>query len=384
MEEVITLIFGYKNRETIRVKRCLDSLDAQRNKNFRVLFVDYGSNSQLSSSVKKLVNSYSFSHYIYVDARGWVWNRSHALNIGIRLVETSYIMTTDVDLIFSPDFINDFIEELSGNIELHSSAFSLPKNFELWEKLSKTHSVKFKPREMTALGLVQATDTDVLHEIRGFDENYSIWGVEDFDLNSRLEIKGYKTKWLDLYITPVFHQWHPNSGGRSRGNLPGGWHKMMIDYCEQNINKISRNNLGWGKSPKKGERKILNLLNQRERDKINTLDLTGRPVNSSINVLIHNINKLAQDETLRVIYKDVRLKDIKASKLHSLIKFANKISDKLNLPILLVSDLVYYKNYEDVFDMKDMMMYFIFENKNHISDYYFEETTDRMELIIEK
>ena len=63
-------------------------------------------------------------------------------------------------------------------------------------------------------------------------------------------------------------------------------------FGPQNINKISRNNLGWGKSPKKGERKILNLLNQRERDKINTLDLTGRPVNSSINVLIHNINKL--------------------------------------------------------------------------------------------
>lgn len=384
MEEVITLIFGYKNREIIRVKRCLDSLDTQRNKNFRVLFVDYGSNLQLSRSVKKLINSYRFCQYIYVDARGWVWNRAHALNIGIRLVETPFIMTTDVDLIFSLDFINDFIEELGGNIELHSSAFSLPKNFKSWEKLNNTHSVKFKPKEMTALGLVQATNTDVLHEIQGFDENYSIWGAEDFDLNSRLKIKGYKTKWLDLYITPVFHQWHPNSGVRSRGNLPGGWHKMMIDYCEKNKNRLSRNNLEWGKSPKKGERKILNLLNQRNRDKINTLDLTGRPVNSSINVLIHNINKLAKNETLRVIYKDVRLKDIKASKLHSLIKFANKISDKLNLPVLLVSDLVYYKNYEDVFDMKDMMMYFLLENKNNISDYYFEEASDRMELIIEK
>ena len=39
----LAIVFGYRNREPIRVKRCLESLSKQTDSDFRVVFVDYGS-----------------------------------------------------------------------------------------------------------------------------------------------------------------------------------------------------------------------------------------------------------------------------------------------------------------------------------------------------
>ena len=95
--EKITFIYCYRDRDLERVKLSLDSLANQTNKEFRVIFVDYGSDLKRAAEVEEIVDSYDFAEYCYNDTRGKVWNRSHALNTAIRLAETEFVFTSDVE-----------------------------------------------------------------------------------------------------------------------------------------------------------------------------------------------------------------------------------------------------------------------------------------------
>ena len=106
----LSIIFGFKNRDTVRVRRCLDSLQQQSLKEFHVCFVDYGSEDNVSGEIQALVQRYSFCKYVHVPSQGQFWNRGHALNIGVRQSKPSeYILTTDIDLVFPPNFIENLI-----------------------------------------------------------------------------------------------------------------------------------------------------------------------------------------------------------------------------------------------------------------------------------
>ena len=56
-----TIIYAYRNRDESRIKMSLDSLKNQTNQNFKVVFVDYGSESKLAANIQKLVESYSLA-----------------------------------------------------------------------------------------------------------------------------------------------------------------------------------------------------------------------------------------------------------------------------------------------------------------------------------
>ena len=51
--------------------------------------------------IRSLVEQYAFVRYYYLYTVGHPWNRSHALNTGIRVSDASYILMGDVDLIYS-------------------------------------------------------------------------------------------------------------------------------------------------------------------------------------------------------------------------------------------------------------------------------------------
>src|SRR3954467_4714663 len=101
----LTIVYIYRNRDLERVKRTLDSLKKQTVKDFSVIFIDYGSNDSFKQGVQKIVEEYSFCKYVYNDSRGMPWNRSHALNTGIRLTETDFVFTADIDMIFETHFV---------------------------------------------------------------------------------------------------------------------------------------------------------------------------------------------------------------------------------------------------------------------------------------
>lgn len=368
MSVKLSIVFAYRDREGERVYRCLDSLNCQSEKNFNVIFIDYGSSLDKATEIKNIVESFSFCKYIYNDSRGMAWNRAHALNSGIKIADGEYIMTSDIDLIYSRDFIRDVFLNIDPKVELHSNAFKLPKNFNKWDKLGAKEKPNFPKRNLTALGMVQVVVKTALKEIRGFDEYYKIWGAEDEDLTQRLRRKGLFTKWLDLENTPVYHQWHPSSGIRARRNIPNGWQKSLGLYFKSNSGSIVRNvDREWGKLLTAESRKI--FLHSSSEIFSKRLMLNEMPILQSIHTIYSAFKDMKPGESIKIIYEDGRLDVLKKSLLYRLINLFNKISNDHNWPLLLSNDLSFFGNYSSTFDFRDMIMYFILNNENEIEDY---------------
>ena len=108
MEEFVTIVYANRNRDLKRIKASFDSLKTQTEANFRVIFVDYGSEEPSVDNLKQLCNSYKFVTTYFLPVSQLLWNKSKALNYGISKTQSPYIFIADVDLIFHPETVTLF------------------------------------------------------------------------------------------------------------------------------------------------------------------------------------------------------------------------------------------------------------------------------------
>ncbi|GGG53091.1 hypothetical protein GCM10010976_25190 [Bizionia arctica] len=175
---------------------------AQENKNFEVLFIDYGSEIEISNQVASFLEAYPFVTYIYTSSEGKPWNRSKAINIGIKLAETDFILSADIDMIFHPSF-NGMLTTLSDK-----SKVTFFKVGYLSEKETFANH-EFKPESVSnqrAKG-ISLYPKPALMSINGFDEFFNCWGSEDEDVIDRLVLNGVSKDFYSEDIL-VFHQYH--------------------------------------------------------------------------------------------------------------------------------------------------------------------------------
>jgi GT2 family glycosyltransferase len=251
---MLTLVIGYRNRDVERVKRCLDSLARQTFKEFTLIFVDYGSPSAIAAAAKQTVERYPFTRYVYSDTRGWPWNRSRALNIGGRLAQSEYVVTTDVDVVFEKNVLEIVAHHLHRGRVLHCRPYFLPKDFSDWENLT-SRLPSFRLGTEAMLGVFMGVPRKVFHELRGFDEYYRYWGVEDRDLAHRLKTVGVEQAWLPDEAR-MFHQWHPESNYVTADFMPdGAWRRMSIHF-EQHKGSVTRNTECWGMIHRTEQRQV--------------------------------------------------------------------------------------------------------------------------------
>jgi glycosyltransferase involved in cell wall biosynthesis len=50
---MVTIVYAFRNRDVLRVKASLDSLQQQTHSDFKVVFVDYGSETIFSNGNRK-------------------------------------------------------------------------------------------------------------------------------------------------------------------------------------------------------------------------------------------------------------------------------------------------------------------------------------------
>lgn len=203
---MLTILYIYRNRELERVKRSLDSLVEQKNQDFEVIFVDYGSSQTIASEVATLISDYPFVTYQYSYSCQQPWSRSKAINIGLHLVKTDFVFIADIDMIFSPDFV-----QVLENIKSTKQSVFFKVGF-LSEKESQTNK-KFEDYSIAFTSSVGAQGlslfpTEALLSIRGFDEFFHLWGGEDEDVHARLKMIGLDIVFFDEKIL-MLHQWHP-------------------------------------------------------------------------------------------------------------------------------------------------------------------------------
>jgi glycosyltransferase involved in cell wall biosynthesis len=248
---MITILYTYRNRDLVRIKRTLDSLSKQSLQNFKVLFVDYGSQKKLAYEVEQLITGYDFASYEYLFTELQPWNKAKALNYAIKKTNTDYCFTADVDMIFHPKFTSVLEDKIHSNKIAYFQVGFLSKEESLKEIAFEEYKINFKSNEeATGMTLFPVA---ALHLINGYDEFFHFWGSEDTDIQNRMRHAGFEIEYCNDEVL-LLHQWHKNY--RSRETKALNPELQLSRTVEMNhlhlhtnwVNKITQVNAsGWGR-----------------------------------------------------------------------------------------------------------------------------------------
>jgi glycosyltransferase involved in cell wall biosynthesis len=72
----ITIVIPNRNRDLHTVKRSLDSIDPQLTEGTKLVIIDYGSQVNYQSQLKKLTSSFSGIDLILCPTQGQLWNKA--------------------------------------------------------------------------------------------------------------------------------------------------------------------------------------------------------------------------------------------------------------------------------------------------------------------
>lgn len=215
---MVSIIYSNRNRDVKRIKASLESLQRQSVADFEVIFVDYGSDLTLTGEYKELLSVFSFVKFFPLEVSQLLWNKSRALNFGIKRATFPYIFIADVDLIFHPASV-DLFHKLAN-----PEKFFLFKLGYLGQKESKklNRDYRFEELKPERFGQVNGmilADKEALVGINGLDEFFHFYGAEDEDLFARLENAGYKRILADPEY--FYHNWHRSFSGSQEKLLTG-------------------------------------------------------------------------------------------------------------------------------------------------------------------
>ncbi|WP_417558935.1 glycosyltransferase family 2 protein [Mesoflavibacter zeaxanthinifaciens] len=213
---MLDIIFPYRNRGIERVKKSLDALANQTNKNFLVHFVDYGSDIETAKQVEVLVQNYSFAKYQYHPTNFQPWNKSRALNTIIKQLKAGFCFVADIDMIFHPEFVARAITLQKENTATYFKVGFLSENETKYSKQFNAYSINFEST-LEATGLTMFP-VKALHKVKGFDEFYHFWGAEDTDVHVRLKNDGCEIVYYEKEIL-LLHQWHKSYRSKESQNI---------------------------------------------------------------------------------------------------------------------------------------------------------------------
>ncbi len=245
MTASITAIIPVRNRSGVRVENCLRSLRWQQTVNaFDIVVSDLGSTGPHRQSIAELAQRYN-ARLVYSPYDG-LWNRSLALNIGIRASNTDYVFCTDADMLFKPNFLESALavqEELGGEAMVLCRCHDLPPYVpeKLWEvadypMLERGSHI----RKTSGVGACQVARKSFFEDTHGYDEKYVFWGSEDVDMTARAEQYGLQLTWMSDR-TSMLHQWHRTL----KRDMPLQYH---INKLRFRLTKrvVVKNHGGWG------------------------------------------------------------------------------------------------------------------------------------------
>lgn len=367
MSYKFSIVTGFRNREVNRVKNSLDSLASQSIQDFELLFIDYGSDLETADDIKSLVEIYPFTKYIYNDTRGWFWNRAHALNTGIRLAKGEITVLWDIDLIVENDFLEKLSEIDFEQVFTTHNCYYLPKGVNLKDDLNNQVN-NFK---QAYVGLV-AVKTEFIQKIKGFDEFYQVWGVEDEDLISKFSESGLIRRKISADEITVYHQWHPSQNP----SIPDPWYLAMVNhYCSGN--NYNKNEYGIHYTVK--ERPALKIFLKNDYSKLKKIDLNLANKTLIYNNLIKEFHHANQGEKYYFRFKPF---DYHYNKISSVfIELTNKIFNISNINIRLINTHKNESNNlsENVFAFLKL---FIGLGRKNLKDYHVNINKNEILLIV--
>ena len=220
----VSVLLGVRNRSDHRLTNALRSIRAQSLSRdaVTIVVVDFGSSIEHAVAIQRQCLS-ADAEYHRIDDVG-VWSRSACMNQGLRLLRTKFVLFSDVDIVFSPTYLERAVEllreeplamvcapmhdlpESSGRVTQEAAASGKPLD------LQPLRSETTRRRGWASHPSILATWSVWPVLIGGYDEFYRHWGWEDEDLFRRLARLGVKPR---VARDPHYycHQWHPKMEG---------------------------------------------------------------------------------------------------------------------------------------------------------------------------
>lgn len=371
MSAFVTIVYCYRNRDTDRVTATLNSLKEQTSHDFRVLFVDYGSDNNVAEKVRSITEQFDFVEHLYSDTRYMPWNRSHALNTGIRRAETDHVFTADIDMVFVPGFI----EKLRTLASADSATF-----FKVAYLKPGVDPVALKRSDVDTLSAEHALGlalipVRVLQMMNGYDEFYRFWGREDNDIRARLYANGTKTTFYDEIL--MYHIHHPPAN--TTDILPERWLQFQNDYLNQHKNMVERNEgYDWGKVIETSERKAMQHLLDPETKFV---EFSGfvRYFRYSLEQLF---SRTGPGQVFAIRFEDNISEQYESRKLSRLVRSSNKLLGMLGIPISLRSD--YDFSYMDLKMITDEFYFWLASNRNNVKDHALHKEGKSVKIVVQR
>jgi glycosyltransferase involved in cell wall biosynthesis len=227
------------------LERCLVSIGAQRGVEgrFEVAVTDDGSEDNTVDLVKSFARQARFRVAITThDHRGF--HLARCRNEGVRATRAPYLLFTDGDCIFPPDHLAVHLDAQRPGTAVAGDSLRLDKSATLridrqsildweveawvspaerqrlrqkarWAKVYQALRVPMRPRLTGNNIALWRADFE---RVNGFDERFVGWGLEDRDIQSRLERAGLKVRSIIARSTPI-HLWHPHDPTFARDNV---------------------------------------------------------------------------------------------------------------------------------------------------------------------
>ncbi len=244
---LLTVVIPVRNRGGVRLENCLKGLRWQHDvkaEEVEIILSDFGSDPEYREQVEQAARRFQAT-VRYTPANG-LWNRSRALNIGIKRARGKFTLCTDVDMVFAPNFLRALLDkqqELDGRglllcqyHDLGPETESRPIGEDDLEALRSSATM----RPTYGMGGCQCAETAWFHRVRGFDQKYTFWGVEDNDLTVRAKHDGRIVDWV-TERTFLLHQWHrTQKNDRPWLTKMNRWRLKLTGWI------VRKNWLGWG------------------------------------------------------------------------------------------------------------------------------------------
>ena len=247
IHKTVSVLIPCRNRSGRRLDACLHSLRTQHYpiEQVEIVVSDFGSDVSHAAALKKLCDSYD-CRLVRTETDA-MWNRSRALNLALQEARGDYVVCTDVDILFAPNFLSTVCETLS-----RENTFVVCRCRDL---LPETEEIPFVPEAYDALharskfrhllgtGACQAVRKEWFFDVRGYDEKYVYWGYEDRDMFRRATRGGLEVVWIHER-TSMLHQWHPKMDkDRVRLKYMNRFRYFLTGWI------VKKNRAGWGNLP---------------------------------------------------------------------------------------------------------------------------------------
>lgn len=224
------------------LKNTLDRIYTQDFKDFELIIVDDGDDSDTPVMVEGWLGAVDNMRYIRLGRQKHPGYNNPAFpnNVALRHAQGDLVVLQNAECQYaSEQVLSDFVsmtganDAVMGRVEVLDVA---------GKPLCWYVHPAINPRPFFFCGCLRR---EWFNKLRGFDEDYTNYGMEDVDFADRLTKAGVRFVYSEI---PIQHQWHGPSlvQGDPNNNIPiQTYHRKSREMAEGLIG-IERNPNGWG------------------------------------------------------------------------------------------------------------------------------------------